>query len=433
MIQEKLIGAIVLNPELIQDVFDLLPIEDYFSNPIMRSIYKEMLVMNADGYQFDLFTLSDRLGDINGLRADLYLIKLTNDIGIVGDISVYCFSLIDEWKKTQLQGTYYDAIKKCNEQFFDADELKVLTNKANDILEVGINNDKSFTKILIDVANDMDAMMKRPEGLTGIDTGILELNRNTNGFQNTDLMILAGRPAQGKTALSLNLAYNVLKQGKSVLFISLEMGKEQLTQRLISIASGIDFSNIRNGRMNQYDYDLFTKTINDLSRYKLNIDDRGGLTIQDIYNKARKLNRKSKVDFIIIDYLQLCYSKDRKNKNREQEIAEISRKCKEMAKELNVPVLALSQMSRSIEQSNRKPRLSDLRESGAIEQDADMVIFIHHEESMNQLIIAKNRNGQVEDLNVKFIPSKQIWTNYDGNFSNSFVTRKPIVDEDSPF
>ena len=433
MIQEKLIGAIVLNPELIQDVFDLLPTEDYFSNPIMRSIYKEMLVMNADGYQFDLFTLSDRLGDINGLRADLYLIKLTNDIGIVGDISVYCFSLIDEWKKTQLQGTYYDAIKKCNEQFFDADELKVLTNKANDILEVGINNDKSFTKILIDVANDMDAMMKRPEGLTGIDTGISELNRNTNGFQNTDLMILAGRPAQGKTALSLNLAYNVLKQGKSVLFISLEMGKEQLTQRLISIASGIDFSNIRNGRMNQYDYDLFTKTINDLSRYKLNIDDRGGLTIQDIYNKARKLNRKSKVDFIIIDYLQLCYSKDRKNKNREQEIAEISRKCKEMAKELNVPVLALSQMSRSIEQSNRKPRLSDLRESGAIEQDADMVIFIHHEESMNQLIIAKNRNGQVEDLNVKFIPSKQIWTNYDGNFSNSFVTRKPIVDEDSPF
>jgi len=433
MIQEKLIGAIVLNPELIQDVFELLPHEQYFSNPIMRNIYKEMLRMNAEGYLFDLFTLSDRLDTIGDVRADLYLIKLTNDIGIVGDISVYCHSLIDEWKKVQLQGAYYEAIQKCNEQFFDADELKIITNKANDILEIGINTDATFSKILVGVATDMDKMRNRPEGLTGIDCGISELNRNTNGLQNTDLMILAGRPAQGKTALSLNLAYNVLKQGKNVLFISLEMGKEQLTQRLISIASGIDFSCIRNGRLNNYDYELFSKTINDLSRYKLNIDDRGGLTIQDIFNKARKLNRKDKIDFIIIDYLQLCYSKDRKNKNREQEIAEISRKCKEMAKELNVPVLALSQMSRSIEQSNRKPRLSDLRESGAIEQDADMVIFIHHEESMNQLVIAKNRNGQVEDLNVKFIPSKQIWTDYDGNFSNSFTTKKPIIDEDNPF
>lgn len=433
MIQEKLIGAIVLNPELIEDVFDLLPNEEYFSNPIMKGIYKEMLKMNLEGYKFDLFTLADRLGTINDIRADLYLIGLTNDIGIVGDISVYCYSLIDEWKKVQLQGTYYDAIKMCNEQYFDTDELKILTNKANDILEIGINSDKSFTKILMDVANDMEKMMQRPEGLTGLDCGITELNRNTNGLQPTDLMILAGRPAQGKTALSLNLAYNVMKQGKSVLFISLEMGKEQLTQRMISIASGIDFGLIRNGRMSKEELELFSKTINDLSRMKLTIDDRGGLTIQDIFNKARKLNRKNKIDFVIIDYLQLCYTKDRKNKNREQEIAEISRKCKEMAKELNVPVLALSQMSRNIEQSNRKPRLSDLRESGAIEQDADMVIFIHHENNMNQLVIAKNRNGQVEDLNVKFIPSKQIWTDFDGNFSNGFMTKKIVLDEDIPF
>jgi replicative DNA helicase len=144
------------------------------------------------------------------------------------------------------------------------------------------------------------------------------------------------------------------------------------------------------------------------------------------------MNRRKKIDFIIIDYLQLCYTKDRKGRNREQEIAEISRKCKEMAKELNCPILALSQMSRSVEQGNRKPRLSDLRESGAIEQDADMVLFIHHENELNQLIIAKNRNGQIEDLNLKFIPSKQIWTNYDGNFTNSFVNYKPIQ-TDSPF
>ena len=433
MIQEKLIGAIILNPELIEEVFDLLPSEEYFSNSTMRMIYKEMLKMNLEGYKFDLFTLADRLGDINDLKAHLYLINLTNDIGIVGDISVYCYSLIDEWKKVQLQGTYYEAIKRCNEQFFDADELKLLTNKANDILEIGINSDKSFSKVLMDVANDLDKLMNRPEGLTGLDCGIGELNRNTNGLQNTDLMILAGRPAQGKTALSLNLAYNVMKQGKNVLFVSLEMGKEQLTQRMISIASGIDFGLIRNGRMNKDEFNLFNQTINELSKMRLTIDDRGGLTIQDIFNKARKLNRKTKIDFIIIDYLQLCYSKDRKNKNREQEIAEISRKCKELAKELNVPVLALSQMSRSIEQSNRKPRLSDLRESGAIEQDADMVIFIHHENNMNQLVIAKNRNGQVEDLNVKFIPSKQLWTDFDGNFTNGFMTKKIVFDEDIPF
>lgn len=432
MIQRKLIGSILLNPNLFEEVIEFLPSAEYFSNSDLKRIYSEMLNIHNEGYLFDMFLLSDRLKDIDGINANLYFVKLMEDIGIVGDINLYCQEIIDDWKKVQLQGQYYTAIKECQELIVDFDEIKQINNKVNDILEYGINTEIAFSKTLMEVGESINALMNRPYGLTGLDTGLSELNRNTNGFQNTDLIILAGRPAQGKTALSLNLAYNAMKAGKNVFFVSLEMGREQLTQRMISISSGVDFGKLRNGNFSKEDMQLVSATINQLSNMNLTIDDKGGLTIQDIFNKARKMSRRKKIDFIIIDYLQLCYAKDRKGRNREQEIAEISRKCKEMAKELNCPVLALSQMSRSVEQGNRKPRLSDLRESGAIEQDADMVLFIHHENELNQLIIAKNRNGQIEDLNLKFIPSKQIWTDYDGNFTNSFTNYKPIQ-TDSPF
>jgi replicative DNA helicase len=432
MIQKKLIGSILLNPTLFEEVIDMLPSAEYFSNSDLKRIYSEMINIHNEGYMFDMFLLSDRIKEIDGINSSLYLVKLMDDIGIVGDINLYCQEIIDDWKKIQLQGQYFKAIQECKEMIVDFDEIKQINNNVNDILEYGISTDVTFAKTLMDVSQNINSLLNRPLGLTGLDTGLDELNRNTNGLQNTDLIILAGRPAQGKTALSLNLAYNAIKAGKNVFFVSLEMGREQLTQRLISIASGVDFGKLRNGRFDKNDMELVTETINQLSNYNLLIDDKGGLTIQDIFNKARKMNRRKKIDFIIIDYLQLCYTKDRKGRNREQEIAEISRKCKEMAKELNCPILALSQMSRSVEQGNRKPRLSDLRESGAIEQDADMVLFIHHENELNQLIIAKNRNGQIEDLNLKFIPSKQIWTNYDGNFTNSFVNYKPIQ-TDSPF
>ena len=254
-----------------------------------------------------------------------------------------------------------------------------------------------------------------PDSLVGVTTGINDLNKVTNGLQKSDLILLAARPSMGKTALALNIATNAAKAGKVVLLFSLEMSKIQLGNRILSTTSGVDSQNLNTGNITDSEMRSLTNAVQDMSKCRLYIDDTAGLSLLEMRAKARRLKYDQGLDLIVIDYLQLMQGGRSRftEQNRQQEISEISRSLKALAREMEVPILALSQLSRSVEmRAEKKPQLSDLRESGSLEQDADIVMFIYRDEYYNrddddnkniaELIIAKNRNGPTTSIRLQF-------------------------------
>ncbi len=247
--------------------------------------------------------------------------------------------------------------------------------------------------------------------MQGISTGFLDLERVLNGLQRSDMIILAARPSMGKTALALNIAKNAARKGNVVAIFSLEMGAGQLAKRLLATESGVNSQRINRGELDYNEMEQLLLAVDRLSKLKVYIDDNGGQTILEIRSKARRLAHEVGLDLIVIDYLQLMTG--RRAENRQQEISDISRNLKTLARELDVPILALSQLSRSVElRAEKKPQLSDLRESGSLEQDADIVMFLYREEYYNreesdkanvaEVIIAKNRNGPTTAVNLYF-------------------------------
>jgi len=250
-------------------------------------------------------------------------------------------------------------------------------------------------------------------GLTGISSGFKDLDTLTAGLQKSDLILVAARPSMGKTAFTLNIASYVGLHGHSVAFFSLEMSKEQLMQRMLCSEGGIDASRLRTGQLDEGEWNHLVETADKLSRAPIYIDDTAGITVMDLRSKARRLKAEHGLDLIIIDYLQLMQGRPSKNSdNRQQEISEISRSLKALARELDVPVIALSQLSRSVESRQvKKPMLSDLRESGSLEQDADIVMFLYREDyydkdtenkNITEIIVAKHRNGPVDSISLFF-------------------------------
>jgi replicative DNA helicase len=261
------------------------------------------------------------------------------------------------------------------------------------------------------------------KGITGVPSGYKKLDEMTSGFQKGDFIVLAARPSMGKTALALSLAYNAAEQGKSVGFFSLEMGAEQLTLRLVSAQAQVDHQHIRTGTVTSDEWMSMTYAAAKLAETKFFIDDTPTQSILDIRARARKLKAEHKLDFLVIDYLQLLHSQ-RKHENRHQEVSEISRSLKALAKELQVPIVALSQLSRAVDSRvDKRPMLSDLRESGAIEQDADVIMFLYRDVVYNQetehpslaeLIIGKQRNGPTGTVFMNFFKELTLFQDYEG-------------------
>ena len=391
--EQTVLGSVLVSNEIYDEIPDIN--EESFFNPVNKKIYKIINDLMSKGLLANPITLKnffsneDELSDIGGSE---YLVKLTKFSTSKLQIKYYANLLHDLKIRRSLidisRETLGEALNKNSEinaeQIIESAEKKLF-----DIAERGKFNKSyiEFKEALVETIAMASSAYKNEEGIVGVPTGLRDLDNMLGGLHKSDLVIIAGRPSMGKTALATNIAFNAAKRilekqkKSSITFFSLEMSSEQLSTRILSEQSRITSSNIRRGKINQDEFEKFIETSKNLENLPLFIDDTPAITISTLSNRARRIKRLHGLDLIIVDYIQLMKSGNYRNEGRVQEVAEITQGLKAIAKELNVPVLALSQLSRAVEQrDDKKPQLSDLRESGSIEQDADVVGFVFREE-----------------------------------------------------
>ena len=426
--ERAILGAILLNDEALQSITEIL-IETDFYVPAHQTIFKAMLTLQEKNQRIDLITLQDILGQTGQFEqvgGIVYLLGLQEDIPAMGLIVQHSQIVRAKAVLRELITSSMNIISICYDQA--EDEINTIIDEAEKrIFQISNSRSKqSFIQLNIwlkKTFQHLSSIKNSSKGLTGVATPYAQLDQMTSGFQPSDLIILAARPSMGKTALSLNLASHAIRDKKSVGFFSLEMSAEQLTLRLLASESGINNQNIRNATISSEEWVELTHVAAELATLKLFIDDTPGLSIMEVRAKARKLKAQHDVDMIIIDYLQLLHSSKR-HENRHQEVSEISRSLKGLAKELQIPIIALSQLSRAVDsRMDKRPILSDLRESGAIEQDADVIMFLYREYVYNQevenpglseLIIGKQRNGPTGTVPLQYIRELTKFESYSG-------------------
>lgn len=424
--EKALLGAILIAKDktvVIDEVNQIIKSSDFYRKA-NRVIYLTILDLFNTRKDIDIVTLTEKLTNTNQLESVggiAYITDLANCVPSAANIKSYANIVRENAIKRELINTGHKIIQQAREADGDVDINSVLDNAEKDILEIAKTANstdkitepaeyimKAFTEIESRYNNNKDGK------LFGLDTGFSELNRMTGGLQKSDLIILGARPSMGKTAFVLNILANLARKNIPVAIFSLEMSAEQLTNRLFSLYGLINSNSIRLGKLDGNDLERLTLTASILSEKPLYIDDTAGLNISQLRTKARKLKREKDIQLLAIDYLQLMQGTSKKY-DRQQEISEISRQLKLLARELNITIIALSQLSRAVEaRQDKRPMLSDIRESGAIEQDADIVMFLYRDEYYNadtknkgltELIIAKHRNGAIGKINLKF--SKQ--------------------------
>tara|TARA_B100000886_G_scaffold73403_1_gene47180 strand:- start:19584 stop:21008 length:1425 start_codon:yes stop_codon:yes gene_type:complete len=392
--EQTLIGSILENNEMFDEVSDVVT-TDHFFDDINKKIFSVISNLISKGLLANPITLKnffnkeEQLQEIGGSE---YLVKLTKVSTTKTQIKFYVNLLSDLLIRRKLISISKDTFQESSDKNIDKDANKILEDtekKLFDIAENGNFNRKfiSFQEALQETVSMASAAFKNEKGIVGVPTGLTELDNRLGGLHKQDLIIIAGRPSMGKTALATNIAFNAAKdilendKKSAVAFFSLEMSSEQLSTRILAEQSRIRSNNIRTGKINQDDFDKFIEASRDLENLPLHIDDTPAIPIATLSNRARRLKRKQGLDLIVVDYIQLAKSGSLRNEGRVLEIAEITQGLKTLAKELDVPVLALSQLSRAVEsRDTKKPELSDLRESGSIEQDADVVMFVYREE-----------------------------------------------------
>ena len=370
----------------------------------------------------DLLTLTDELkrkSNLEEVGGSAYLTELTNYVPTAAHAEAYAELVQQKAIRRRLIKASGDIAEMGYDEEHSTQEL--LEKAEAELFSVSDQSTKqdlvSLETILTDSFDRMEELHRNKGALRGIRTGYRDLDNMTAGLQRSDLIILAARPAMGKTTLVTNLAYNVATIAKQpVLFFSLEMSKEQLVDRMLADASGVDAWNIRTGNLSDEDFSKLSEAMGEMAEAPIFIDDTPGVSVLEMRTKARRIAHEQPLGLIIVDYLQLMQASGRSDGNRVQEVSEISRGLKLIARELNVPVIALSQLSRSVEsRSPQIPQLADLRESGSIEQDADIVAFIYREayynpeterENITDLIIAKHRNGPVGKVELYFHPER---------------------------
>lgn len=420
--EKSLLGAVLIDDEVLADATEHVSVGDFYDKS-HDVIFAAMMRLYEKHKPVDLLTLTDELKrkkELETVGGSAYLTELTTYVPTSAHADTYAEIVAQKAVRRRL----IKASGDISELGFDEDTTtqELLEKAEAELFSVSDQSLKqdviSLESILTESFDRLEELHKNKGQLRGIRTGYRDLDNMTAGLQRSDLVILAARPAMGKTTFVTNLAYNVATIAKQpVLFFSLEMSKEQLVDRMLADASGVDSWNIRTGNLSDDDFSKLSEAMGEMAEAPIYIDDTPGLTVLEMRTKARRINHEQPLGLIIVDYLQLMQGSGRSDGNRVQEVSEISRGLKLIARELNVPLIALSQLSRTVEsRSPQIPQLSDLRESGSIEQDADIVTFIYRPgyyepdnpevENITDLIIAKHRNGPTGKVQLYFHPER---------------------------
>ncbi|MBT2658870.1 replicative DNA helicase [Bacillus sp. ISL-18] len=429
--EQAVLGAIFLEPSALTVASEILIPEDFY-RASHQKIFNVMLDLNDQGKAVDLVTVTEELAaaklieDIGGVS---YLSELSGSVPTAANIEYYA-RIVEE--KSLLRRLIRTATNIASDGYSREDEVEALLSEAEkSIMEVAQRKNAgafhNIKDVLVRTYDNIEEMHNRVGEITGISTGFAELDRMTAGFQRNDLIIVGARPSVGKTAFALNIAANVAtKTNENVAIFSLEMGAEQLVMRMLCSEGNIDAQRLRTGSLTDDDWGKLTMAMGSLSNSGIFIDDTPGVRISDIRSKCRRLQQEHGLGMILIDYLQLILGSGRSGENRQQEVSEISRSLKQLARELKVPVIALSQLSRGVEQrQDKRPMMSDIRESGSIEQDADIVAFLYRDdyydkESENkniiEIIIAKQRNGPTGTVALAFVKEYNKFVNLETRY-----------------
>lgn len=414
--EQAVLGAILLNPEMLTNVNERIRAEDFYRQGHQR-LYEVMNELAEKREPIDLVTLTAMLQDkklLEEVGGVSYLTEIAAMVPVISNVDYYAKIVETKAMQRNLIRTASGIISEAYTN--DEDIAEVMETAEKKILDIAKRRIKgAFTpikEVLMESYEQIEALHYNQGGLKGLSTGFIDLDKMTSGFQKSDLIIVAARPSMGKTAFALNVAQNVaLRSQATVAIFSLEMSAPQLVMRMIASEGNIDAQSFRTGNLKDEDWEKLTMSIGTLSEASIFIDDTPGITIFDIRAKLRRLQAEHGLGLVMIDYLQLISG--RGIDSRQQEISEISRSLKLMAREFDVPIIALSQLSRAVEQrQDKRPMLSDLRESGSIEQDADMVAFLYRDDYYNEesekkniaeIIIGKQRNGPVGKVELLFL------------------------------
>lgn len=420
--EEAVLGAIMLEKEAIITVLDILKPESFYKE-MNQKIYSAIFRLNDREMPVDLYTVTEELKateELESVGGPVYLTQLTSKVVSAAHVEFHARIVAQKFLQRELIRVSSEIQAKAYDDTNDVNEL--LDFSENELFQIAEGNIKKeiapINAVLKEAIHEIEEASKREDALVGVPSGFTRLDRLTSGWQRSDLIIIAARPSMGKTALALSMARNMaVDHKKSVAIFSLEMSAIQLVNRLIVSETELPSDRIKNGRLKEDEWKHLESRIKNLEDAKVYIDDTPAISVFELRAKCRRLAAQHKLDIAIIDYLQLMTG-PKEAGSREQEVSSISRSLKSISKELNVPILALSQLNRSVEVrgGNKRPQLSDLRESGAIEQDADMVIFIHRAEKygmmefdgggstkgLAEIILSKNRNGPVGDVFLRF-------------------------------
>ena len=419
--EQAVIGGLMLDNQVFDKVSSILIDTDFYHAP-HRILFRALLDLTAKNHPFDVVTVLDMLKsnqELDTVGGETYVFELANNTPTVANIVAYAEIVREKSVQRQMiqvasdiaDASYYTQGRNVSE-LLDFAETKVFAIADQTSRQGG---PESIQSILAKAVDRIDALYHQGGAITGLSTGLKDLDKLTSGLQVADLVIVAGRPSMGKTTLVMNMAeHAALESKKPVLVFSMEMPSDSLVMRMMSSLGRIDQNQIRTGKLQEQDWPRISSTVALLSEARLFIDDTPGLSPSEMRTRARRLAKEhGQLGLIVVDYLQLMKVPGFKAENRTAEISEISRSLKSLAKELNVPVIALSQLNRGLEQrQDKRPVMSDLRESGAIEQDADLICFIYRDEVYNpdspdkgtaELIIAKHRNGPIGRTKVAFL------------------------------
>jgi replicative DNA helicase len=452
-LEEAVLGAMMIDKKGVDEVIDILSPEAFYKEA-HQHIFETIVQLFSETQPIDLLTVSAQLRKNAKLElagGDIYLIQLTQKITSSAHIEFHARIILQKFIQRSLIKISSEIIEDSYDETTDVfDLLDKAESKLYEVTQGNIKRSSETAQSLVIQARKRIEEIAVKEGLSGVATGFHDLDKVTSGWQPSDLIIIAARPGMGKTAFVLSMARNIaIEFGHAVALFSLEMSSVQLITRLISSETGLSSEKLRTGKLEKFEWEQLSVKVKDLEKAPLHIDDTPSLSIFDLRAKARRLVSQYNVKIIIVDYLQLMTAggNGKGGGNREQEISTISRNLKALAKELNVPVIALSQLSRAVETrgTSKRPLLSDLRESGAIEQDADIVSFIYRPEyykidewddeshsptqGQGEFIIAKHRNGSLENVRLKFIGNLGKFDNLD-NFSTPFSSFSSSMNDD---
>ena len=424
-LEESVLGALMLEKEALTNIIDILKPENFYKDA-HKEIYQSIIDLFNDSQPIDLLTVTNQLkknGTLDIVGGSYYVTKLTTRVNSASNIEFHSRIILEQSIKRELINISSKVQKDAYEDTVDVFDLLDQTEQSLfDVSESHIRkNYKKVQNLMKEAIDELETKKEKKDGITGVPSGFIDLDTITSGWQPSDLVIIAGRPSMGKTAFVLSLMRNAsIDHNLSMGIFSLEMSSLQLVNRLISSEAELDSDKIRKGNLKDYEWQQLLHKTDLLQKAPIFIDDTPALSILELRAKARRLKSQHDIQCIIVDYLQLMTSEYGKTSgNREQEIASISRSLKAVAKELNIPVIALSQLSRAVETrgGDKRPVLSDLRESGSIEQDADMVMFIYRAEKYDitededgestigvaELLLRKNRNGPTGKVKLKFV------------------------------